>query len=114
MIRAGETESAVTVTPQTLVVHSAHGVQIPIDAITKVELKDSIPKVGRKVSGYNSFSCVKKGQFKLAGVGVARIYIFTRAGPYLHISTGGELIVIAMSDPAQTRSLYEQILSHRQ
>ena len=63
--------------------------------------------------GYNSFSCVRKGEFKLEDVGVCRIYVFTRDGPFLHISMGSELVIIAFEDPAKTRQLHEQIVAQR-
>lgn len=114
MIRAGERESVVSVTPEHVSVESAHGVRIPIAAITAVELKDEMPKIKRKVRGYNSFSCVRKGEFKLEGMGVARIYIFTRNGPFLHISMGSQFVIIAFEDPAKTRRLHDQIALQRQ
>ena len=113
MIRAGERESPVTVTPQLIEVHSAHGVRIPMSAITGIALKDHMPKVQGKVSGYNSFSCVKKGEFKLEGMGIGKIYIYTRQGPYLHIYAGDQVVIIAFEDPAKTKQLYEQIVSQR-
>ena len=53
MIRAGEKESVVSVTSEHVSVESAHGVRIPIDAITAVELRNEMPKIKRKVRGYN-------------------------------------------------------------
>lgn len=113
MIRAGERESAVTVTPDFIEVQSAHGVRIPIGKISDIHLKEHMPKVGRKVSGYNSFSCVKKGEFKLEGMGTGKIYIFTRQGPFLHIYTPDQAVIIAFRNPAKTKQLYAQIKSQR-
>ena len=113
MIRAGERESPVSVTPEWVEVQSAHGVRIPMSGITDIALKDRMPKVQGKVRGYNSFSCVKKGEFKLEGMGVGKIYIYTRQGPYLHIRAGDQLVIIAFKDPARTKQLHEQIVSLR-
>ncbi len=113
MIRSGEKESEVIVTSQYVEVISGHGIRIPLEAVTAVQLKDEMPEVKRKVRGYNSFSCVKKGQFKLEGMGIGRIYIFTRAGPYLYIFSGGQFTIIAFEDPDKTRRLYEDIESQR-
>ena len=112
MIRAGETQSPVVVTSQFVEVQSAHGIRIPLHAITHMELKDEIPKIRRRVKGYNSLSCVKKGQFKLEGMGIGNIYIFTREGPYLVIFMGDQFVIIAFKDPDRTRHLYEQISTH--
>ncbi len=114
MIQAGERESIVTVTSQFVDIRSAHGVRIPIDAITEIALRDDMPKIGRKVRGYNSFSCVKKGEFKLKDMGVGRIYIFSKEGPYLHVFAGDQVVIIALKDPGRTRQLYRQIVSQRQ
>ena len=85
MIKAGETESEVVVTPEYFEVISAHGVRAPIGAITAVELREDIPDIGSKIRGYNSLTCVKKGEFEVEGMGAGRVYIFTDEGPFVHI-----------------------------
>ena len=114
MIIAGETEPNVVVTLQHIDIQGDHGVRIPMDAITNIELKSAIPKIKQRVWGYNSFSSAKKGKFKLKGLGVGRIYIFTANGPYLYISMGEEFVIIGFKDPDKTRQLYEQTVSQRE
>ena len=114
MIRAGEKESVVSVTSQYVDIQSSHGVRIPLNAIINIELKDEIPKIGRKVRGYNSFSCVRKGEFKVEGMGVGRIYIFSKKGSYLYIFAVDQFVIIAFENPDKTRQLYEKIASQRE
>ena len=114
MIIAGETESNVVVTSQYIDIQGDHGVRLSMNAITNIELKNAIPKIKQRVWGYNSFSSAKKGKFKLKGMGVGRIYIFTSKGPYLYLSMGEEFVIIGFKDPDNTRQLYEQIVSQRE
>ena len=44
-------------------------------------------------------------------MGVGKIYIFTREGPYVYIFTRDEFTIIGFEDPHKTRRLYDQILS---
>lgn len=113
MIRDGEKEADVIVTSHFIDIQSSHGARIPLNAITEIELKENMPQVGRRVRGYNSFTCVKKGEFELEGMGVNKIYIFSNEGPYLHIYAEGQVVIIAFEDPGKTRRLYEQIVMQR-
>ena len=114
MIRSGETESVVSVTPQHVHVHGAHGVRIPMDAITDVELKPDMPRAGRRVHGYNSVTCVKKGSFEVEGMGVGKTYIFTEDGPFLYVFAGDQFTIIGFEDPEKTRQLHDRIVSARE
>ncbi len=111
MIKAGETESEVVVTPEYFEVISAHGVRAPIGAITAVELREDIPDIGSKIRGYNSLTCVKKGEFEVEGMGAGRVYIFTDEGPFVHIFMGDQFVIIGLEDPAHTRQLHQELLN---
>lgn len=42
-----------------------------------------------------------------------RLKLYTKEGPYLHINTSDQVIIIAFKDPARTKQLYGQIVSQR-
>lgn len=87
-----------------------YGNKIYKEDIKKVELVDEIPKIIKKINGYDSISHDKKGEFKLENEGESIIYIEREKGDSIKIETIEENIYINYNDINSTIEWFNNIL----
>lgn len=89
----------------------AYGTEISIASIENLQLSDKRPSINARTNGL-SLGGVKKGFFKVEGLGKTRLLIHSGNGPYLIITTkNGEVTIINFKDKADTESAYQRILA---
>jgi hypothetical protein len=86
-----------------------YGLKMNISDIEQVELAYEIPAIKMRTNGF-SFGTVKKGFFKIEGLGRSRLLIHSDQPPYLIISKkDGKKTIINFKDKATTESVYIKI-----
>jgi hypothetical protein len=79
--------------------------------IEELVLVDDVPR-GKRVNG-EATEDYARGNFRLDGLGKARLYIFRDTPPYIRIKLADRYIFYNEKDPDRTRQLYEQLRSSR-
>jgi hypothetical protein len=100
----------VEITPQTIGIKGMYGVTIPVSSIENITLEQGMPKVLAKTNGFNAGGTLK-GNFRLEGIGAAKLFVQSQAGPFIYIVTAqGDTVIINYRDGQQTRELYHRLL----
>lgn len=102
-------ETRVIVTPQSINIEGTYGINLDMNKINEIELKDSMPRIYAKANGFN-FGRVLKGNFDLDEFGTCKIYIYKGKPPYIHIKYGDEHIILNQKDESRTKKLYDDML----
>lgn len=101
----------VEITSQTIDIKGMYGVEIPVSSIENITLEEGMPKVLAKTNGFNAGGTLK-GNFRLEGIGAAKLFIQSQAGPFIYIVTAqGDTVIINYRDGQQTRELYDKLLA---
>lgn len=101
----------VEITPQTIDIKGMYGIEIPVSSIENITLEDRMPKVLAKTNGFNAGGTLK-GNFRLEGIGAAKLFVQSKAGPFIYIvTTQGDTVIINYRDGQQTRELYDKLLA---
>lgn len=98
-------ESEVLIYENTVEIKGQFGTVIDTDDITDVRLVDTIPAVSYKVNGAG-LGEIKKGDFKVEGLGTCKLYIHSGSGPFIMLSLKNQYIIINFVDLNKTESLY--------
>lgn len=85
-----------------------YGGETPITEIREIALEESMPKILRKVNGFDG-GMVRKGRFRVEELGEGRLYIHSAKGPYLFITTPNSYIIINYREGEQTKKLYQDL-----
>jgi len=96
----------------TLKISGVYGMNVSMNDIKDVSLKDSLPQNLIKNDGIEFFGGKRIGKYKSDDLGKIKMYSYTGKGPYLYITLNCEdykNIVIAYKDKKQTEALYQKI-----
>jgi hypothetical protein len=93
-----------------IVIKGAYGVTIEYSEITSLELEEEFPEFTARTNGA-SLGPYSKGHFKLADGSRALAFLRSSQGPVIIIERikGQEPVIINLKNPADTKSLYEQL-----
>jgi hypothetical protein len=111
LIYYGNVPNQVTVEGEIIRITGMYGTSVSAEAITSIELLDDIPRVERRIKGFN-FGDVYKGVFRLAewDYGYGHLYLQSNNGPYISIRYNVEgFILINYKSPEETIKVYEII-----
>ncbi len=108
-----EQEPNIVVNTEFMEIDGLYGEKLPLDKITKVELRTSMPTILAKTNGYDSFSAVRKGGFRLEEIGVGKLFILSKEGPFLFLFLENEYRVINFPEAKKTKDLYQKILDQK-
>lgn len=79
-------------------------------SIINIELINEMPKIKSKVKG-NSIMDIKKGKFKLEDNEIVNLYLESKDGPYLKITTDNNTYYINYKDDSETKKSFENLKS---
>ena len=102
------TDTEVTVFDSSFKVEGMYGATYELDSVDTIELKDELPDILEK-SNAADIGKVKKGDFKLEGLGLCRLYLISEEGPYLYIKVNDFYVIINHEDKTRTEELYKEL-----
>lgn len=105
----GTREPRVEVTKDTLKIKSIYSNYIQKEEIEEITLETEIPKVVRKVSGFD-FGYVLRGSFKIEKIGISNIYIHEKSSPYIVIKKEKGYIIINYKEKNKTKEVYNRLI----
>jgi hypothetical protein len=105
----GETE--VVFSDDSFEIIASYGRSFSYGDVTAAELRDDMPKIGRKNNGAG-LGKIRKGYFVVEGLGECLLFIETDVGPYFYIEAGRDKVFINHKDSARTIQLYEDFMVH--
>lgn len=99
---SGREPNEIKINDKTIVIDGSFGTTIKRKEIKNIELVDDLPEVSLRINGYSDGSAIKKGDFKLESGEKVKLYIQSKNGPYIKISTIRNEIYINYKDKNQT------------
>ena len=99
-----------------LKISGPYGMNVNIDDIKEVSLKDTLPENFRKTKGIDFFDLKYIGNFNSDDLGKVKTYVYSNKKPYLYITlNSGEYnhIIVAYKDKKQTEALYKNIVDKK-
>lgn len=103
-------ETEVVITATSFEVKGMFGGTYGFDKVTAIEMKDTIPAVGKKING-SGLGEVMKGSFEVEGLGECKLYVLSKSGPFLYVLADGEYVIMNYKDKANTEMLYNNLLA---
>lgn len=88
-----------------------YNVTKPLSEITDIRLSDEAPNDTRRTNGIGIGS-VKRGWFKVEGMGKGRMYIHSDVKPYIYITTRDSFIIINWKDSKHTQEFYDELVKN--
>ena len=108
LMQGTKTEADVVFQDNTIEITGQYGRVYNISDISKVQLADSIPAVGRKVDGAG-LGDIKKGFFEVESLGKCRLFIQAAGGPYILMTTSEGNVILNFKDTERTKSVYKTL-----
>ncbi|MTI96260.1 MAG: DUF3784 domain-containing protein [Firmicutes bacterium] len=106
-----------TVTPPSYTIENGvlnisgmYGRKVEFSTVTDVELLETMPEVGYRSNGA-AIGNAKKGDFRISGIGRARLFVNIDRPPFIYLETTDTSLIFNAADEAETRDLYQQILT---
>lgn len=104
----GILEPKVVIESDKIIISGQYKRSIDNSDIKQISLEDNMPKVIRKVNGFD-FGYTLRGSFDLEGIGLSSIYVQENQSPFIFIYTDDRTYIINYKDPEKTKALYEEI-----
>ena len=104
----GIIEPKVVIESDKIIISGQYKRSIVNSDIKEISLEDKMPKVLRKVNGFD-FGDALRGSFDLEGIGISSIYVHENQPPFIIIKTEDRTYIINYKDPEKTKDLYEEI-----
>lgn len=83
----GNEPNNIIVKEEAIIIDGGYGTTIKREDIESIELVEDIPKIHIRNNGYSSGGAVKKGDFTLENGEKVKLYLQSKNGPYIKIST---------------------------
>jgi len=94
---------------ENLRITGSYGETIPVKNIADITLLEQRPKIGMRTNGFAA-GTVRKGHFKMDGIGKVKLFIMSNSGPYIRIQTvDRRTIFINFKNSEKTVDIYEKI-----
>lgn len=103
-------DTEIVVTDTTFEVMGMYSGIYELSSVTSADLKDTLPEILEKTNGA-AIREVKKGDFKLEGLGLCRLYLTSEEGPYLYIKVNDFYVIINYKDRTRTEALYSELMA---
>ncbi len=99
----------VKVGPQVFEVETLfYGTSFPAADITAVSLETKLPRVRRKISGFDGAGALR-GRFRLDEWGDGRLYVEPGFAPYVRVRLREGFVIVNFREPERTRALYDEM-----
>lgn len=85
-----------------------YGQKVPVNEITGLELKETIPEIITRTNG-SDIGSKKKGHFKLKDIGSVKLFTDVSKPPFIYIKSNSDNIILNCEDGTKTRDLYERL-----
>ncbi len=108
MIFYGAKEVNISLDSERIHIGGIYSKSIPLASIKEIELAEEIPKILKKVNGFN-MGPILKGKFDLDGYGLSNLYIHSSKSPFIIIKTENTYYIINYKDPHKTNDLYKEL-----
>lgn len=95
-------------TDQYLEIKGLYGEQIHFQDISHISLERSLPSITFKNNG-SSVGTIKKGHFRLDGIGNAKLFVDTSKPPFIYIERNGQLVILNCQEEKETEQLYQSL-----
>ena len=99
----------VTVSDNYIKISGLYGVQLRIDDIKQIELREALPPIKSRTNGMDLFGIAKRGIYNLEELGRTRLISFSAGGPFILMHAGNEWLVINFKNPDETEALYDEL-----
>ncbi|WP_294188427.1 DUF3784 domain-containing protein [uncultured Clostridium sp.] len=99
---SGKEPNEIRVTDTSIIIEGNFGTSIKKKDIKELVLVDTLPEIALRVNGYSDGSLIRKGDFKLKNGDRVKLYIESKGGPYIKISTISTEIYINYKDSNKT------------
>lgn len=103
-------ETEVVISSTSFEVKGMFGGVYDFDKVTAIEMEDSIPAVIVKTNG-SGLGEVKKGSFKLEGLGECKLFTLSDNGPFIYVLADGKYVIMNYADKVKTEKLYNALSS---
>lgn len=107
LIYAGTRPPTVRIGPRAIEISGLASSVVAKTEVVRIELADALPRPTNR-SGFSALGELR-GDFDIAGLGRARVYISRDVPPYIIIHTTTQPVVVNFADPARTRVLYDEL-----
>ena len=104
----GPNETKIVIEESNIKIVDTFGIQLKIEDIAEIELKEEMPVILRKINGLDTSNSMK-GKFELDGIGEANIYITHNNPPYIYIFTQNNTIIVNYKKSETTNEIYQMI-----
>jgi hypothetical protein len=97
---------------ETLKISGLYKVELKMDQIQEITLKEKLPSGFGKTNGIDMFGKAYIGNFKAEGYDKIRACVLSGSAPYIYITTKNnefKYIILNMKDKTQTMELYGKI-----
>jgi hypothetical protein len=99
----------VTISENYVRISGLYGVELRIEDIEKLEMREALPRIKTRTNGMDLFGIARRGIYELEELGRTRLISFSTGGPFILMHTGNEWIVINFKNPDETESLYQEL-----
>lgn len=106
---SGKEPNEIKVTDTSIIIEGNFGTSIKKEDIKEVVLVDTLPEIALRVNGYSDGSAIRKGDFKLKNGDRVKLYIESKNGPYIKISTINNEIYINYKDSNKTTESFNNL-----
>lgn len=110
MFTYGTQDPRVDISDEKIRISGMYSASIERDKIIDISLKDHIPKVNKKLNGFD-LGYILRGDFAFDEIGKGRVYIRENKPPFIVINTGERLYIINYKHSKQTQELYKELHS---
>ncbi|MGI6065397.1 MAG: DUF3784 domain-containing protein [Bacillota bacterium] len=93
---------------ETFQIQGLYGEKIPIEEISEVSLKNSLPKIISRTNG-SSLGSKKKGHFRLESLGKAKLFLDTTKPPFIYLKKNDTLIIFNCNESEETAELFHDL-----
>lgn len=111
LITSGAKGNPVEITQDYLKIKGNYSTILSLDEINDIKLVDTMPRVNKKINGFN-FGHDLKGEFTLENQQRVRLYVHSKSSPFVLLEHQRGPVYINYRDSKRTRELYNSIKNH--
>jgi hypothetical protein len=110
LIYYGSRPPEVEVNSKLLEIKGMYGLKVPQAEIAGITLIKRLPQVRGKTNGFN-YGNLLKGNFRLQGIGAAKLFVYRDIPPYILITAKRTKLFVNFKEPQKTSELYRKLLA---
>ncbi len=106
LLNASSKPAGYTLESEVLKISGMYGKEIPLEKISKLQLKSTMPEITYKSNG-SGLGTMYKGHFELEEIEKAMLFVDTSRPPYVYFEYDGESYFINCASSAETEELHK-------